>query len=313
MLDLFIQTLNVTAPVFAMMFLGLLLRRLGWIDSTFISTASILVFRGTMPTLLFLSILRADLSTALAPALLGYFCLATIASFLMAWGWALWRCPHIDRGVYVQGAFRGNNGIIGLALAASLYGHLGLSLGSVLAGAAILCYNTLSSVILALYSPAARSDVRSILRNIASNPLILGIVLAIPFAYWQVPLPEWLLKSGDYFAQMTLPLALICIGGTLSLSGLRDSGKVALSCSLMKMVSLPLLLTLGAWLLGFRGAELGILFLYFASPTAAASFVMAKAIGSNHQLAAAIIAITTLMAVINTNLGLFVLQWGGWI
>ena len=32
MLVLFSQTLGITAPVFAMLFLGVLLRRLGWID-----------------------------------------------------------------------------------------------------------------------------------------------------------------------------------------------------------------------------------------------------------------------------------------
>ncbi|MDP1007086.1 AEC family transporter, partial [Klebsiella pneumoniae] len=62
---------------------------------------------------------------------------------------------------------------------------------------------------------------------------------------------------------MTLPLALICIGGTLSLAALRKSGSMALSASLVKMIGLPLVATLGAWLLGFRGPELGILFLYF--------------------------------------------------
>src|SRR5690606_41273496 len=69
-----------------------------------------------LPALLFLAILRADLSAALRPGLLIYFTLATVAGFLLAWGWALWRCPRADRGVYVQGAFRGNNGIVGLAL-----------------------------------------------------------------------------------------------------------------------------------------------------------------------------------------------------
>jgi predicted permease len=81
----------------------------------------------------------------------------------------------------------------------------------------------------------------------------------------------------------------------------------------MKMVWLPLLSTVGAWLCGFRGADLAILFLYFASPTAAASFVMARAVGANHELAAAIIVITTLAAVVTTNVGLLLLQWGGWI
>ena len=112
---------------------------------------------------------------------------------------------------------------------------------------------------------------------------------------------------------MTLPLALICIGGTLSLASLRKSGNLALSASLVKMISLPLVATLGAWLLGFRGPELGTLFLYFASPTAAASYVMARAANGNHELAASIIVITTLMAAITTNIGIFVLQWGGWI
>ncbi|MFP3527745.1 hypothetical protein SB912_35150, partial [Pantoea sp. SIMBA_072] len=74
-------------------------------------------------------------------------------AFAVAWGLALWRCPPADRGIYTQGAFRGNNGVIGLALAASLYGDYGISLGAVLAGLVILMYNSLSAVVLAVYSP----------------------------------------------------------------------------------------------------------------------------------------------------------------
>ena len=83
--------------------------------------------------------------------------------------------------------------------------------------------------------------------------------------------------------------------------------------NILREIGLPVFATLGAWLWGFRGAELGILFLYFGSPTAAASFVMARAANGNHELAAAIIVITTLMAALTTNIGIFMLQWGGWI
>lgn len=307
------QTISVTAPVFSMLFLGVALKRLGLIDAAFINTASALVFRGTLPTLLFLGIVKADLNTALQPALLLYFVLATLGCFLLAWGWAILRCPEADRGIYTQGAFRGNNGIIGLALATSMYGDYGLSVGAVLGGVVILSYNTLSAIVLAIYSPEAKTDAWSLTKNILSNPLIVGVLAAIPFAAWQIPLPAWLLTSGEYFAQMSLPLALICIGGTLTLESLRESSGMAISSSLMKVLWLPLLATLGAWLWGFRDADLAILFLYFASPTAAASFVMAKAVGGNHQLAAAIIVLTTLATVVTTNLGLFVLQWAGWI
>jgi predicted permease len=313
MLAIVQQTISVTAPVFSMLFLGVALKRLGLIDAAFINTASALVFRGTLPTLLFLGIVQADLRTALQPSLLLYFVLATLGCFLLAWGWAILRCPQADRGIYTQGAFRGNNGIIGLALATSMYGDYGLSVGAVLGGVVILSYNTLSAIVLAIYSPEAKTDAWSLTKNILSNPLIIGVLAAIPFAAWQIPLPAWLLTSGEYFAQMSLPLALICIGGTLTLESLRESSGMAISSSLMKVLWLPLVATLGAWLWGFRDADLAILFLYFASPTAAASFVMAKAVGGNHQLAAAIIVLTTLATVVTTNLGLFVLQWAGWI
>jgi len=313
MLAIFLETLNITAPVFAMLFLGVLLKRIDWINDNFIHIASSLVFNVTMPALLFLGILHADLHAALQPDLLIYFSIATLVSFAMAWGWAIWRCPREDRGIYTQGAFRGNNGVIGLALAASMYGDYGISLGAILAALVILFYNTLSTIVLAVYSPVIKSDPWSICKSVFSNPLIISVIIAAPFAYWQIGLPNWFETSGKYLAQMTLPLALICIGGTLSLAALRKSGRMAMSSSLVKMVGLPVLTTLGAWLWGSRGAELGILFLYFGSPTAAASFVMARAADGNHELAAAIIVITTLMAAITTNLGIFVLQWGGWI
>ncbi|WPO99240.1 AEC family transporter [Pseudomonas sp. HR96] len=313
MLAIFLQTLNITMPVFAMLFLGVLLKRIDWINDNFIHTASSLVFNVCMPALLFLGIYHADLHAAIKPGLIFYFIFATVASFAISWGMAIWRAPLADRGIYAQGAFRGNNGVIGLALAASMYGDYGISLGAILAGLVIVLYNSLSTVVLAIYSPVIKSDPWSITKSVVANPLIISVIAATPMAIWQVPLPNWILSSGDYVAQMTLPLALICIGGTLSLAALRESGALAVDASLVKMVWLPLIFTFIAWALGFRKAELGILFLYIGAPTAAASYVMARAANGNHQLAAAIIVITTVAAAITTNIGIFLLQCGGWI
>ncbi len=313
MLAIFLQTLNITAPVFAMLFLGALLKRVGWIDDNFIRTASALVFNVCMPSLLFLGIYHADLHAALKPGLLIYFVVATLVGFAAAWGMAIWRCPESDRGVYTQGAFRGNNGIIGLALAGSMYGDYGISLGSILAGLVIVMYNSLSVVVLAIYSPNIKSDPWSICKSVIGNPLIISVLLATPVTWLQVPLPNWALTSADYLAQMTLPLALIGIGGSLSLVALRSSGRLALSASLVKVVWLPVIGTLGAILVGFRGAELGILFLYIGAPSASVSYVMVRASGGNYQLAAAIIVMTTLAAAVTTNIGIFLLQWGGLI
>ena len=151
LIDLFLQTMETTLPVFAMVFIGLGLRKIGWIDNAFVNTASALVFKATLPTLVFLSIIRADLDTAFNPGLLVFYLAATLASFAITWLWARWRVVREDRGVYVQGAFRGNCGIVGLALAANLYGDFGLSAGGILLGLVIISYNILSVIVLVAY------------------------------------------------------------------------------------------------------------------------------------------------------------------
>lgn len=167
---------------------------------------------------------------------------------------------------------------------------------------------------LTTYQPGESASWSRILSDIVRNPLILAVLVAVPFAWSGITLPIWLMMtSGDYFASLTLPLALLCIGGTLSLSAMRNDRKPATSASIMKMVTLPTLCTLAAWLAGFEGRELGLMFLFFASPTAAASFVMVMALGGNDRLAANIVALTTLMASITVTLGVFVLRSAGLI
>ncbi|WAM47399.1 AEC family transporter [Vreelandella venusta] len=313
LLELFSRTLDTTLPVFAMVFVGIGLKRLKWIDREFVSTASALVFKATLPTLIFLSLIKADLSVALDVPLLLFFAAATLGQFLISWLWASYRVPKADRGIYVQGAFRGNCGIVGLALAAGMYGNYGLSAGSLLLGVVIVMYNALSVVALAAYQPGQSTNWRSLLKHIVTNPLIISVVAALPFTAFSIPLPSWLITSGDYFASLTLPLALICVGATLSVATMRSGSQIALSASSMKMIVLPLLSTLAAWAVGFSGEKLGLLFLYFASPTAAASFVMVKAMNGNVALAANIVAMTTLMASVTVTTGIFALRLLGWI
>lgn len=311
LLETFLRTLETTLPVFVMVFLGIGLRRVGWIDQAFVSTASALVFKATLPTLIFLSIIRADLDATFNPALLGFYLLATLASFGLVWVWSTRRIKQEDRGVYVQGAFRGNCGIVGLALAANLYGDYGLSAGGLLLGLVIISYNTLSVIVLLAYHPGKTMNFTETVRDLARNPLILAVIFAIPFAALDISLPGWIMTSGNYFASLTLPLALLCIGATISLKSIRSDSTAALGASMWKMVALPVICTFAAWLAGFEGRELGLMFLFFASPTAAASFVMVKALGGNDRLAANVIALTTLLASVTVTVGVFVLQSAG--
>jgi len=116
-----------------------------------------------------------------------------------------------------------------------------------------------------------------------------------------------LLKSGEYFAGLTLPLALICVGGTLSLAGVKASGLSATQSSAIKIAILPVLACAAAWAMGIEGRDLIILWMFFSSPTAAASFAMAVAAGGDGKLAANIIALTTLVSIVSMTIGIYAL------
>lgn len=307
-LPLLSTTLGVSLPVFTMVFIGAVLRRLGWIDQSFVNTASSLVFRVTMPTLLFLSLLRATPGDDLKLGLVAFYLGISAVIFFIIWAWALWRCPREDRGVYVQGAFRGNCGIVGLALSANMYGSTGLSLGSIMAGGIIIVNLVMSAIVLSVYSPVVSSRPLDILKDVATNPLIIGIAAALPLTYLHVDLPSWLMTSGDYLASLSLPLALICIGGSLSIKAARESGALALSASLWKLVLMPAIGVGLALAAGYRDTELGMLFLFLGSPTAAVAYVMARGAGANERLAANIIMLSTLLSIVTISMGLLLLS-----
>ncbi|MBV1786796.1 AEC family transporter [Marinobacterium sp. D7] len=313
-MHLYLQTLlftgNIVAPIFFILFLGFFLLRLRVINENFVNTASKLVFTLTLPALVFLAIARMDFHAMFNPDLLGYVIIATLITYALIW-WlgSRWIGHPEDLAAFVQGAFRSNYGIIGLAVSYNLFGQSGLAQASLLLALIIPLYNVLA--ILCLTLPLKRAGgvkPGRIALEVVRNPLILAVVLALPFSYFNIGLPALIARTGDYFADLTLPLALLAIGGSLNLKSLRDSSGTAFWATLIKLVLLPALLTPLAWLAGFRSEELVILMVLFASPTAAASFVMAKAMGANAELSANVILTTTLGSVVTLSCAIYLVK-----
>ncbi|WP_151702542.1 AEC family transporter [Nitrincola alkalilacustris] len=313
-MDLYLETFgftaNIVTPIFFIVFLGYLLRRLKVIDESFIAVGSKLVFTITLPALVFMSIAQMDFQAVFNPGQLTYVVIGTLLTYGIIWFLAArWIKDPKDLGVFVQGAFRSNFGIIGLAVSFNLFGQSGLAQASLLLALVIPLYNVMAIVCIMLPLSKERSlNLASAGIEILKNPLIIAVVLALPVSYFALPLPEVVSTTGRYFANLTLPLALLTIGGTLSMKSLRDSSVMAAWATATKLLLLPLFLTLGAWLVGFRGQELTLMMVLFACPTAAASFVMAKAMGGNAQLAANIVLTTTLGSVITISSAIYLVR-----
>ena len=305
---------SVTAPIFVMLVLGIVLKRMQMITDDFIKVASQLVYNIGLPVMLFTTCATANFSEMADKNVLIAFGLMTAIVFIGSLLTAHWHCNDSrEHGVFIQGAFRGNLVILGLAFCANAYGERGLAIAALPVAMTVVFYNVLSVYVLNRSLHPANSSLKPTLIGIAKNPLIIAIFLGLIINAIALPLPKVLLDSGKYLSQMVLPLALICIGGALDVLRFTKFDSVTLSASIWKLLLSPVIACSIAIALDVRGESLAILFLLAASPTATISFVMVQAMGGNTKLAANIIVQTTLGSMLTVTAGLWILQTVGLI
>lgn len=306
-------SLSITMPIFFILALGVLLYRIQLINDAFIEVASKLVFNITLPALLFISISKTPVSENTNFSLVIYGMSAVLVTYLiLEWIAALSIPEKADRGVVVQGAFRSNMGIIGLAYCVNAYGEEVFSVASIYLGGVTILFNVLS-VITLNKAMEREGNLINTVKSILKNPLIISITSAILVSSTGIQLPETVLRTGDYFAQMTLPLALLCAGATLSFKTMQFNMSSTLIATGGKLILTPVLIIMGGYFLGFRGMDLGVLMLMSSAPSAAAGYVMVRAMGGNAILSANIIVITTVASLLTTSLGVTLLRAYGLI
>jgi predicted permease len=301
--DILNFAISVIGPVVLLIAFGYGLYKSGLMSDDFVERASRLIFNFALPALLFTTISKSDVNLAskIDTILIGITGTVLICVLLM------FLCQYMvprrgDRGVVIQGAFRSNMGIIGLAYCANAYGEAGLALGSIYLGALTITYNIISVGILNFYLDSKVSWLK-IAKGIASNPIILSIVAALCVSKFHIEIPDIIMNSADYFAQLTLPLALLCTGAALRFSSFKADAKAAALSIFVKCFVYPAMIVIAAIYFDIRGTTLGVLYLMSIAPTAAASYVMVRKIGGNHKLAAHIIAISTILSVPITIVG----------
>ncbi len=304
--------LNITAPIFLLVLLGYGLRKWQLMSDSFVEAATRLVFNIGLPTLMFLTVLNADLEKVVNVALVSVGALATVATFASFTVISLLMSKTSERGVMVQGAFRGNLGIIGLAYCFSAYGEDGIASAALYTGVCTVLYNIFSVIILTL-TLNANTSLRQVCFSVLKNPLIIGIGLGFLVNYLRLPLPEALLEAGSYISSMTLPLALLCIGASMSMRFLTKPTAVSMLATGLKLLAAPAMALAIALCFELTKIELGIVFLMSAAPTASASYIMVRAMQGDGRLAASIVVLSTILSVLTVSAGMALLKVQGLI
>lgn len=309
MIDAIVFAITIVLPNLALMWLGFFMQRRGEASKTFIDQASSFVFNYCLPCLLFFSVVDSDVDYAKQITLIIAGILVTFLLFIGAEIYAKYFVSKpADQGVFVQGVFRSNMAIIGLATVANAYGDRGLSIGAVYMGVVTILFNILAVITLSRVSKSVDDTWSSrsimIVKKLLTNPLILALVSA--FVYKALPLPPItgvIHTTGDLLAAVALPLALICAGASIDMKSMLHPSGLSMQASIGRIVIAPIIAIAIGLAFGLSSVHMGVLFLMVASPTAAASYVMAKAMGGNDILAANILAFTTVVGMFGMAIG----------
>jgi malate permease and related proteins len=293
---------NLILPIFLVIFLGFFLKKANFLDELFIQVLNRLVNQVLLPVLVFWEIARSSFQASFNPRLV----VVTYAAMGVLWI-AIRTVGKIFRlgpslvGSFNQGAFRGNLAYIGLAMASSVYGTIGLSKAGVLAGVMIPFMNFFS--ILGLPgSGLSRRNRRSWAlpsETIFFHPLLLASFGGLLFSFFSLPIPAVIAGTLRLLSGLSLPLALISLGGSLSFQGIGEYRLSATLAVFLKLIILPLLGLILLRALGISGLDSRITVLLLACPTAVITYIMAVELGGNPDLAASIVLISTLLSMVS--------------
>ncbi|HEY7746403.1 MAG TPA: AEC family transporter [Desulfuromonadales bacterium] len=310
-MPLFVDILTIVLPVFLVIVLGYLLKRLELIDATFLFQTNRLVYYICLPLLLFYKIGTADFFANFNAALVIGSALAIAAGFLLSYGYAALRgYPPAARGAFSQGSFRGNLAYMGLAIVFNAYGEAGFTRAGILMGFLVPVLNLFA--LLALLLPHRRNDGGQgavfWVKQLVGNPLIIASFAGIAWSYLQLPVPVILDRSLHIATGMTLPLALIAIGGSFSLEKLKGDLVRAAFATGFKLIWLPLIAAGLLMLLGVGGQDLAIGVLFAGTPAATATYIMAHQLKGDAELAGSIVMMSTAFSVVTYTVALLVLR-----
>lgn len=287
--------LNAVLPIFLTLAVGYAACHFGIIARENVAMINKVAFKIFMPVLSFENICRSDLSASIRPGLLLYALASTLIVFGVSWFVINRTEKDISRrGVLIQAIFRSNFVILGIPLAKNLLGNVDIGAVAFLSAIIVPLYNVMAVVILAIYD-GQKPNAKAIIRQIITNPIIVGTVAGIIVAALKLELPTALNTVVSNLANVASPLMLVLLGAFFRFDGLLTNLKALSLVCLFKLVIIPGIVLGLAVPLGFRGVEFVALIGMIASPVAVSSFTMAQQMGGDAELAGGCVVSTSVL------------------
>lgn len=304
-----IYSINATLPIFLLIILGKVLKTTKIISDEFTKTADRYVFRIALPALLFSDLTENNVGSAFDGKYVLFCFSVTIFSIVVLWGLTeKFMKNEEQKGAFIQGSYRSSAAILGLAFINNMYDSVGMAPLMIIG--CVPLYNIFAVIILTLKGDngGKKPNMKETFINVMKNPILLSILIALPFALLNLHFPSFVNKAIGSVANTATPLALISIGASFEGKKALKKMKPTLLASFIKLILLASLFLPLAVFFGYRNQELMALLVMLGSPTTVSSYIMAKNTGNDGILTSSIIVLTTLLSSLTLTLWIFVLK-----
>ncbi|MCJ8140893.1 AEC family transporter [Falsirhodobacter halotolerans] len=289
--------LSALIPIVLLIGLGAVLKQRAFLADAFWPQAERLSYYILLPCLLFHGLASAPLGALPVVDLVATLVLATgaVAGVVLALRPVLGVDGPAFTSVF-QGSIRFNN-YVGVTLAAGLFGAEGVALAALCNAAIIPTVNTLCVLVFARHG-TARLNARGVVRQLVTNPLLLGSAGGILFQVFGLSLPPGIAPAMATLGAASLPLGLLCVGAALEFRAARRWMRPVIASSVIKFAVMPVMTLIVARAFGLGGPALTTALLFQVLPTASSAYILARQLGGDAPLMAGITATQTVAALV---------------
>lgn len=305
-----IFSLNATVPVFLLMALGFLFRKLGWLDEVFASKMNQFVFLVPLPLLVFEDLASVDFQKVWNLKFVLFCFFVTLASIALAGILSLlWKDREI-RGEFIQASYRSSAALLGIAFIQNIYGDAGLAPLMIIGSVPL--YNMMAVVVLSFFQPEQRKRDKLLwkktLKGIVTNPIIIGIAAGLFWSALRIPMPYVIEKTVSNIGAVAMPLGLMALGASFDVQKALGKIKPVIAACMLKLVGFTAVFLPFAVMLGFRREELIAILVMLGSATTVSCYVMAKNMGHEGTLTSGVVMLTTVFSAFTLTGWLFILK-----
>lgn len=258
-----------------------------------------------MPLLLFRTMISADFHGAAPWGFWGVYFSAVVVTWTVGhlittriFG----REPQVGVVGGVSAAFS-NLVLLGIPFVQGVYGQPGFEILSLLVSVHLPTMIMASIILFEVFgrtggeSAGPLAILKSFLKRIAVNPLIIGILGGLLWRATGIPMPSLPARLVGSLADIAGPIALFAMGLSLSRFGLSGNIRPALALSTAKLLLMPAVAMFLAWLLDLPPLTAQVAVTAAALPSGVNSYLIATQFGTGQALATNQMTIATAFAV----------------